>query len=99
MAATTTLINDAGLLKIAANNSHVSAFTKENAGYNYRAIKLTPENLTILSEKYPAVYGDLPAKTLYSVEYSSGNRGVLVIIDSEEKRVLKHFRTVGVTLS
>lgn len=88
---------DSVLLEIAGQEAAVASFIAENPGYSYEVTVLTPENLTELSEKYPVVYGNLPRKTLYRVEYRNGE-GLLVIVDLEDKEVLRYFRTVGVSL-
>lgn len=56
--------------------------------------KLTPQNLTELAEKYPVIYGNLPNKTLYQIKTEKQ----LIIVDAEEKKVLRKFRVVGISL-
>ena len=57
--------------------------------------KLTPQNLTKLAEKYPVIYGDLPNKTLYQIKTEKQ----LIIVDADEKKVLRKFKLVGVSLN
>jgi len=57
--------------------------------------KLTPQNLTKLAEKYPVIYGDLPNKTLYQIK----TEDQLIIVDADEKEVLRKFKLVGVSLN
>lgn len=85
------------LLSIAMTEPEVSSFISENPDHNLEVTVLEPENVAPLSEKYPAIYGSLPEKTLYRLELKK-NRGMLVIIDLENKKVLKYFRTAGVSL-
>ena len=56
--------------------------------------ELSPEKIEHLSERYPAIYGNLPEKTLYEVK----TEDYLIIVDIEEKKVLKKFRVVGINL-
>ena len=56
--------------------------------------KLTPQNLTELAEKYPVIYGNLPNKTLYQIKTEKQ----LIIVDAEEKKILRKFRVVGISL-
>lgn len=85
------------LLKIADQEPQVGYFIAENPGYKTEITVIAPENITKLSEKYPAIYGNLPNRTLYEIEYGSG-KGMLVIIDPIDKKVLRYFRTANVTL-
>jgi len=89
-------INDS-LLEIAFQEPEVESFIAKNSDYHTEITVLSPENITQLSKKYPAIYGNLPSKILYKIEYKS-DRGMLVIIDLENKKVLKYFRTAGVNL-
>ena len=84
-----------GLLEIAASEPEVASVIGENPAYEVTA--LSPENITQLSEKYPVIYGNLPDKTLYRVDFNNGT-GMLVIVDMENKKVLRYFRTGGVSL-
>ncbi len=63
-----------------------------------RVEKLTPQRLAELSAEYPAIYGGLPNRTLYQVEVSRGSRGVLIIVDPQEKKVVRKFLTLGVRI-
>ena len=56
--------------------------------------KLTPEKIENLSKMYPVIYGNLPKKTLYEVK----TKDYLIIVDVEERKVLKKFRIVGINL-
>jgi hypothetical protein len=85
------------LLELAAQEPEVGSFIAENPEYHYEITVLPPANITHLSNKYPVIYGNLPNKTLYKIDYTNG-RGMLVIVDLENETVLKHFRTAGVSL-
>lgn len=85
------------LLEIAAQEQEVGTFIAQNPGIHPEVTMIGPETIAELSKKYPALYGNLPNRTLYKVEYKS-ERGMLVIIDIENKKVLKYFRTAGVNL-
>lgn len=92
-----TLENTDKVLELAAQEPEVSSFVAEYPDYQYEITVLPPENLTQLSQKYPVIYGNLPNKTLYRIEYTNG-RGLLVIVDLENETVLRYFRTTGVSL-
>lgn len=83
--------------KIAEQEPDVASFISQNPDSHPDITVLTPENVSQLSKKYPALYGNLPNRTLYKLEYK-GERGLLVIVDLENKKVLKNFRTAGVSL-
>lgn len=85
------------LLEIAAQEQEVSSFIAQNPDIHPEITMLAPEMIGQLSKKYPALYGSLPNRTLFKVEYKS-ERGMLVIIDLENKKMLKYFRTAGVSL-
>ena len=85
------------VLAIAVQEPEVSAFIAENPDYHYEIAVLPPANITQLSKKYPVIYGNLPNKTLYKIEYTNG-RGLLVIVDLENETVVRSFRTTGVSL-
>lgn len=87
-------VNDS-LLAIASKEPEVASVIGENPAYEVTI--LSPQNITQLSEKYPVIYGNLPNKTLYRVDIK-GDRGMLVIVDLENRKVLKYFRTAGVSL-
>lgn len=89
-------INDT-LLRIASQVPEVGFFIDRNPDYHTEITVLAEENATQLSKNYPAIYGNLPNKTLYKIEYKS-ERGLLVIIDLENKKVLRYFRIAGVNL-
>lgn len=81
------------VLEIASKDPEVSSLIAQS----YEITILYPKNITQLSQKYPAIYGSLPDKTLYRIDYR-GERGMLVIVDLENKTVLRYFRTAGVIL-
>ncbi|MGB8217185.1 MAG: hypothetical protein WCE94_07780 [Candidatus Methanoperedens sp.] len=85
------------LLKIAGEEPDVASFIAQNPDSHPDITILTPENISQLSKKYPALYSSLPNRTLYKLEYK-GERGLLVIVDLENEKVLKYFRTAGVSL-
>ena len=89
-------INDS-LIKIAGKEQEVNSFIGRNPDYQTEITILTHKNITQLSTKFPVIYGNLPNKTLYKIEYRN-NSGILVIVDLENKKVLKYFRTAGVNL-
>ncbi len=89
-------INDS-LLEIASHEPEVGSFIARNPDYHTETTVLSEENITYLSRKYPAVFSNLPNKTLYRLEYKS-DRGMLLIIDLENKKVLRYFRTAGIIL-
>lgn len=84
-------VNDS-LLEIASSEPDVASVIGENPAYEVTV--LPPENISQLSGKYPVIYGNLPNKTLYRVDF----KGMLVIVDMENKKVLRYFRTGGVSL-
>lgn len=88
---------DDTLLELAAHEPEVGSFIAENPDYRYEITVLYPENITQMSKTYPVIYGNLPNKTLYRIEYMN-DRGMLVIVDLENESVLKHFRTAGVSV-
>jgi len=88
-------IADDQILAVAMNASFLDEFITEDCRYEITV--LHPGNITKLSEEYPVIYGDLPEKTLYRIDYTNG-RGMLVIVDMEDKMVLRHFMTSGVNL-
>jgi len=85
--------------KVASQDERVRSFADLEVGCDRRITALEPEAVTLLSEEQPVVYGGLPARMLYRIEYSSGGRGVLAIVDVEQEKVLRCFQTVGVDLS
>ncbi len=85
-------VNDS-LLEVASSEPEVASVIGENPVYEVTV--LAPENVTQLSKKYPVIYGNLPDKTLYRVDF----KGMLVIVDMENKKVLRYFRTGGVNLA
>jgi hypothetical protein len=88
-------IADDQILAVAMNASFLDEFITEDCRYEITV--LHPDNLTKLSKEYPVIYGDLPEKTLHRIDYTNG-RGMLVIVDMENKMVLRHFMTSGVNL-
>jgi len=102
---TTTTMDDetrrkeAEVLEIAAKDEHVAEYIKENPTCEKKITEHSPKDLTTLAKRYQTLYGDLPPKTLYRIDYSAGGRGMIVIVDKEEGKVLKKFRLVGVNLN
>ena len=88
-------IADDHILAVAMNASFADEFITEDCQYEITV--LHPDNITKLSKEYPVIYGDLPEKTLHRIDYTNG-RGMLVIVDMENKMVLRHFMTSGVNL-
>lgn len=86
------------LLERAAQEPEVGKFIAENPDYPYAITVLHPDNITQLSKKYPVIYGNVPNKTLYQIDYTNNGRGMLVIVDLEDKAVVRYFRTAGVNL-
>lgn len=87
-------VNDS-LLEVASSEPEVASVIGGNPAYDVTV--LAPENVTQLSKKYPVIYGNLPDKTLYRVDFKN-ETGMLVIVDMENKKVLRYFRTGGVSL-
>ncbi len=85
------------VMRIANQDSRVQNFTAE-FNCQYEIITLEPETIAELSKKQPVIYGGLPGKVLYRIDYKSNDKGVLVIVDLEEGEVIKYFRTVGISL-
>ena len=86
------------LIRIASQDSRVQSFTAAEPSYSRDITVLEPENIAELSKTQPVMYGGLPGKILYKIEYRSDGKGILVIVDLEERKVLKYFRLVGVSL-
>ena len=61
---------------------------------SHKITPLTPENLPVLAGKYPAIYGNLPNRTLYQIKTEKQ----LIIVDVEGKKVLRSFRVVNIEL-
>jgi hypothetical protein len=89
---------DEQLLEIATQYPEVNAYITENPAYQYEITRLTPTNLTELTQTYPVIYGNLPNATLYQIDYKDG-RGLIVIVDLENETVVRYFRTAGVSLT
>jgi hypothetical protein len=87
-------VNDS-LIEIVSKYKAVSSLIPNNQ--SFKITVLYPENMTQLSKKYPVIYGSLPNKTLYRIDYMS-QRGMLVIVDLENKTVLRYFMTAGVIM-
>ncbi len=87
-------VNDS-LLEVATSEPEVASVIGENPAYDVTV--LAPENISQLSGKYPVIYGNLPNKTLYRMDFKN-ETGMLVIVDMENKKVLRYFRTGGVNL-
>lgn len=88
------LINKS-ILEIASLSPEVNSTISKNA--SYEITELSTEDIIILSKKYPVIYDNLPYKRLYRIDYK-GEKGMLVIVDLEKKKVLRYFRTAGVSL-
>lgn len=86
------------VIRIANQDAKVQSFTATEPDYRREIIILEPETIAKLSQTQPVIYGGLPSKVLYKIDYKSNGKGILVIVDLEEGRVLKYFRTVGVSL-
>jgi hypothetical protein len=85
-------LTDAQVLKIASQEPIIKDFVSRNPKYLTKVSFLSVKNVTSLSEKSPAIYSDLPKKGLYKVEYYSNSDGILLIIDPDDKQVLKYYR-------
>ncbi len=77
----------------------VSAFTRNNPDYDVQIVFLTSENVTSLAKEFPALYGDIPNKEIYRVEYvsNSDRTGIFVILD-DKLEVIKYFKMYSVGL-
>lgn len=85
------------LLEIVSSDPGVSLFLTQNPDIHPEITELSLQTIAQLSKKYPVIYGNLPSKTLYRLDFKDGN-GLLVVVDLENKKVLKYFRTGGVSL-
>lgn len=84
---------DAKVLEIAEKDDAVIQFKQEYPNVESKVTVLEPEQIKDYIKKYPAIYNDLPEKTLYEVNYNTMNIGLKLIIDVEEEAVLKVFET------
>ena len=91
------IADDSTVLYIANQEPNVASFIAENSDYQYEVSVLGLDEIGELADKYPVIYANLPKKVLYQVDYKN-SRGLLVIVDVEGEKVLKHFRTAGVKL-
>lgn len=81
------------VLEIAEKDENVIQFKQENPDATSKVSILEPEQIKEDAKKYPAIYGDLPEKRLYEVNYNAAGIGLMLIIDVEEEAVLKVFST------
>ncbi len=95
---TSNMPKDDELLAIVSEDSQVIQFVSENSNYGTKIIMLEPLIIKSMAKEQPVIYGDLPEKVLYEIKYNSSGKGLLVIVDFEEKKVLKTFRTAAVSL-
>lgn len=79
-------------IRIAEENSDVRTFIQKNPDYSVEITGLTPRDASVLSERYPAIYGELPDRAFCEARFASGRGGLLVIIDYEKEAVLDVFR-------
>ncbi len=90
----------AGCAEVSHQESEVNVNINETeilkiAGVENGSVEeLTPQNLVELAKKYPVIYGSLPNKTLYQIK----TENTLIIVDAEEKKVLRKFRFIGINL-
>ncbi|MCK5473809.1 MAG: hypothetical protein KAI53_00240 [Candidatus Aenigmarchaeota archaeon] len=89
---------DQDLLNIASTNSQVMQFVLENPEYITKITILTELYAKDLAVEKPVIYGKLPEKTLYEITYYASGKGLLAIVDFEERKVLKVFRTTKISL-
>lgn len=73
-------------------------FISDNPNYKVEATELDITAVKNLAREYPVIYGELPEKILYRVEYTSGGKGLLLIVDMERKEVMRSFGTIGIGL-
>lgn len=94
-------VSDEEILMAANREPITQNFISMNPKYSTNITFISKQDLVSLSEKYPAIYGDLDVDGLYRVEYSSDSNmeGVLLIMD-RNKKVLKYYRvrTMGLTV-
>ena len=90
---------ESDILEIGATSRQVSSFISENPDYTANVTKLSPTDIADLSKTYPAIYGELPSKTLYKIDYSFGDKGYLVIIDPQTQEILKEINAITVQLT
>lgn len=72
------------------------AFISDNPSYEVEVAELDPATVKNLARDFPVIYEELPEKILYRVEYKSGEKGLLLIVDMEKMQVLKSFSTIGI---
>ncbi len=95
---TSNMPKDDELLAIVSEDSQVIRFVSENSNYGTEITMLEPLIIKNMAKEQPVIYGGLPEKVLYEIKYTSSGKGLLVIVDFEEKKVLKTFRTTAVSL-
>jgi hypothetical protein len=84
------------IIEIAKELDVVNEFIKENPTFTVEVTQLG--NISNLSEKYPAIYGNLNHQNLYQVQFKSDSSGILVIVDLEKRKVVRSFKTLNLEI-
>jgi len=58
---------------------------------------LSKERVEELSQKYPVIYGNI-SKDVYEIRFLSESKGLLVIYDAEENKIIRSFEIIGVKI-
>jgi hypothetical protein len=85
-------------LEISDKDENVLQFKGMYQNSTTNVSMLTAAQIKEEAKTYPAVYGNLPEKTLYKVTYSANDNGLLLIVDAENETVLKEFSTSAESL-
>lgn len=83
-------------LALSRQNEAVSNFVEKNPDAKSNVTAISGSEVKALAEKYPAVYGDLPEKTLYRVTYEKDGSGYTCLVDTETKETLSCVRTLSI---
>ena len=90
---------DEEVLLISGQNELIMAFVEKDQDITINVTELNKIEVKALAEKYPAVYGNLPEKTLYSVIYEKDGNGYNCIVDVEKKETLICIKTLAVGMN
>ena len=87
------------VLLISNQNELIMAFVEKDPDITINVTELNKIEVKALVEKYPAVYGNLPEKTLYSVIYEKDGNGYNCIVDVEKKETLTCIKTLAIGMN
>jgi uncharacterized protein YpmB len=92
---------EARALAIAEGDRDVVAFKTANPNATHFVDAIDGKAAKESAVKYPVIYGGLPDKTLYGVQYvtESSGTGMFLIVDVDTGQVLKRFETSFMILS